>query len=103
MYKRQLQGILRVHRKLRPLLDDRPAERAILDRQVARFEGELVGAEARAALETGDPAAIQESMAALHTLRGGALLGAACVVARWTPGLLTRAYQLRRARLEMLA
>jgi glycosyltransferase involved in cell wall biosynthesis len=97
---RMLQGALRVNRKVRGLLADRPADVALLDRQTAWFEAELVAAEARAALETGDPSAIQVSLAALHELRGGPLLGAACLVARWTPGLLARAYHLRRARLE---
>jgi glycosyltransferase involved in cell wall biosynthesis len=97
---RMLRGILHVYRKLRPLLDERPAELAILDAQTSRFEAELLAAEARAALELGDPAAIQASLAALHDRRGGPLLGAARLVARWTPGLLTRAYHLRRARLE---
>lgn len=98
---RMLQGILRVYRKLRPLLAERPTELALLERQTVRFEAELAAAEARAALETGDPAAIQESIAALHALRGGALLGAARVVARWAPGLLARVYDRRRARLEV--
>jgi glycosyltransferase involved in cell wall biosynthesis len=97
---RMLTGVLRVTAKIRPLLEGRPAEMGILDRQAARFEARLVVAEAHAALEAGDPSAMQESLAALHTLRGGALLGAARVLARWTPGLLARAYHLRRARLE---
>jgi glycosyltransferase involved in cell wall biosynthesis len=97
---RMLQGVLRVNRRRRNLLADRPAELALLDRQTAHYESELIVAEARAALAIGDPAAIQESLAALRNLRGGPLLGAACLVARWTPGLLTRVYQLRRARLE---
>ncbi|CAN5659963.1 hypothetical protein BH23ACI1_BH23ACI1_01340 [soil metagenome] len=97
---RMLQGALRVNRKLRMLIADRPVEQAILDRQSGRFEAELLVAEARAALEVGDPAAIQESMAALHSSRGGALLGAARLLARLAPGLLARAYHLRRARLE---
>jgi glycosyltransferase involved in cell wall biosynthesis len=97
---RMLTGVLRVNAKIRPMLEARPAEMAILDRQTARFQARLVVAEAHAALEAGDPSAMQESLAALHTLRGGALLGAARVLARWTPGLLARAYHLRRARLE---
>jgi glycosyltransferase involved in cell wall biosynthesis len=97
---RMLRGALRVNRKIRALIADRPAELAILDAQTARFEAELLAAEARAALEIGDPAAIQESLAALRDRRGGPVLGAACLMARWTPGLLTRAYHLRRARQE---
>jgi glycosyltransferase involved in cell wall biosynthesis len=100
---RMLQGVLRVNRKLRSLLADRPIELALLDRQTARFEAELVVAEARAALEMGDAAAIQERLAALHDLRGGPLLGAARLMARWAPGLLMRAYHFRRAHLEAQA
>jgi glycosyltransferase involved in cell wall biosynthesis len=100
---RMLQGALRVNRKIRRLLADRPADLALLDRQTAWFEAELAAAEARAALETGDPSAIRQRLAALHDLRGGPLLGAACLMARWTPGLLARAYHLRRARLEAQA
>lgn len=92
---RMLTGILRVYRKIRPIIADRP-EVAILDAQVARFTRDLVAAEARAALEKGDAAAINERLAALHTMRGGTALGFARVVARWTPGLLSAAYQLRR-------
>jgi glycosyltransferase involved in cell wall biosynthesis len=73
---RMLQGALRVNRKMHGLLAERPADLALLESQTAWFEAELVAAEARAALE------------------------AACLVARWTPGLLARAYHLRRARLE---
>jgi glycosyltransferase involved in cell wall biosynthesis len=100
---RMLQGALRVNQKLRPLVAGRPDALPVLDGQTARWETLLVWAEARAALETGDPAAIQESLAALHDRDGGALLGAARLLARWTPGLLTRIYHLRRARLEVHA
>lgn len=97
---RMLRGVLVVYRKIRPMIQHRPAELAILEQQVARFEAELAEAEVRAALETGDPAAIHDTLAALHALRGGALLGAALIMARWTPGLLARAYHVRHARRE---
>lgn len=100
---RMLQGILRVYEKTRALIDGRPAEVALLDRQVARFEQELLAAEARHALGTGDPEAIRETLASLHSRRGGAGLAAARVFARWAPGLLARAYQWRRTRLEIHA
>ena len=54
---RMLKGILRVYAKTRATILDRPAELAILDAQIERFETELVAAEARHALETGDRAA----------------------------------------------
>jgi hypothetical protein len=94
---RMLSGILRVYEKTRAALLDRPDELAVLDAQVERFETERVAAEARHALATGDRAAVQEHIAALHRRRGGAVLGLASVMARWAPGLLTRAYHARRA------
>jgi glycosyltransferase involved in cell wall biosynthesis len=97
---RMLRGILRVYEKLRPGLLDRPAELAILDAQVARFETERLAAEARDAIEAGNFSAASDTLAALHTRRGGAGLRVASLMARWTPGLLSRAYHLRRARQE---
>jgi hypothetical protein len=96
---RMLRGILQVYRKMRPQLLDCPAELASLDAQVARFESERLAAEAREAIETGDFAAAGDHLAALHDRRGGAVLGVARLMARWTPGLLSRAYRMRRARL----
>ncbi len=96
---RMLRGILCVLAKARPAMLDRPAELAILDAQVTRFETERLAAEARAALDTGDVAAAGDHLAALHNRRGGAALGVARLMARWTPGLLVTAYHLRRAKL----
>jgi glycosyltransferase involved in cell wall biosynthesis len=95
---RMLRGILSVYKKLRPQLLDRPAELAILDSQVTRFESERLAAEARAAIEARDFAAAVDHLAALHDRRGGAFLHVARLMARWTPGLLSMAYELRRAR-----
>lgn len=97
---RMVRGILVVYQKLRPQLLDRPAELAILDAQVARFEGERLAAEARRALETGDFDAAGDHLAALHDRRGGTVLGVARLMARWAPGLLSKAYGMRRARLH---
>jgi glycosyltransferase involved in cell wall biosynthesis len=93
---RMLKGILRVYAKTRAAITDRPDELAILTAQVERFETELVAAEARHALETGDHAAVQRYVLALHQRRGGAVLGMARMMARWAPGLLSRAYHARR-------
>jgi hypothetical protein len=91
-----LKGILRVYAKTRAAILDRPAELAILDGQIERFETELVAAEARHALETGDRARVQQYVLALHQRRGGAVLGLASMMARWAPGLLSFAYHARR-------
>jgi glycosyltransferase involved in cell wall biosynthesis len=95
---RMIRGILCVYQKLRPQLLDRPAEVAILDAQVARFESERLAAEARHAIETGDFAAAVDHLAALHDRRGGAALNVARLLARWAPGLLLMAYGMRRVR-----
>jgi glycosyltransferase involved in cell wall biosynthesis len=95
---RMLRGILNVYTKLRPRIADRPYELAILDSQIDRFETEWLTAEARVALERADFQAARRHLNALHARRGGALLGLATVLARWAPGLLARAYGLKRAR-----
>jgi glycosyltransferase involved in cell wall biosynthesis len=97
---RMVRGILRVYQKLRPQLLDHAAELAILDAQVARFESRRLAVEAQQAIEAGDFAAAGEHLAALHDRRGGAVLGVARLMARWAPRLLSRAYGIRRARLE---
>ena len=96
-----LRGILHVFRKLRPQLLERPDELAILDAQIARFETEQVAAEARGAIEAGDFAAARRHLATLHGRRGGAILGVARLMARWTPALLSTVYNVRRARLAL--
>jgi hypothetical protein len=60
-----LRGILHVYWKLRPGIANRPAEMAILQRQITRFEAELLAAEARLALEIADFEAAQEYLGAL--------------------------------------
>jgi glycosyltransferase involved in cell wall biosynthesis len=96
---RMLRGIIRVYDKTRPAVLDRPAVLATLDAQLARFESERLAAEARNAIETGDFAAARDHLAALYARRGGAFLALARFMAQWSPGLLARAYRLRRARL----
>ena len=96
---RMLQGILRVYRKLRPSVLERPAELAALDRQIARFEAERLAAEAREAMDARDFHRAHTLLDELHTRRGGAALRLASLMARWTPSLLARAYTARRTRL----
>ncbi len=95
---RMVRGILRVFEKLRPALLERPMELAILDHQLVRFETERLTAEVRHALQNGDAAAASPHLAALHDRLGGPTLALARLMARWTPGLLSKAYRLRRAR-----
>jgi glycosyltransferase involved in cell wall biosynthesis len=94
---RMLTGILRVFTKLRPSLLGSPAELAILDQQCARFERELLAAQARFALSTGEQQAAADHLSALYARGGGPVVGVASFMARRAPRLLSRAYQLRRA------
>ena len=95
---RMLRGIIRVYTKHRPaLLYNRPAL-DILDLQIKRFEAELIAAEARHAMDTRDFTSAKERIAELTDRRGGAKLGLVKMMSRWTPGLLWRAYQMRRNR-----
>jgi glycosyltransferase involved in cell wall biosynthesis len=95
---RMLRGILHVYRKLGPVIADRPAEIAILEQQVSRFETELLAAEARLALEIADFEAAREHLGALHARRGGAALGFAHFMARWAPGTLKRMLRFKKPR-----
>jgi glycosyltransferase involved in cell wall biosynthesis len=95
---RMLRGILRVYEKLRPSLARDHAALTTLDRQARRFRAELLTAEAKEAIATGDIETASAHLDALYAMRGGAAVGVAALMARWTPGLLTRAFQFRRAR-----
>ena len=95
---RMLRGILHVYRKLKPTLHDQPAELAILEQQVSRYETELLAAEARLAIEIADFQAAREHLGALHARKGGAAIGVAHFLARWAPGTLKRMLRLKRVR-----
>jgi hypothetical protein len=92
-----LNGILAVYRKLRPSILEHPTELAALDRQIVRFEGERLAAEARVAMDARDFGRAHTLLDELHSRRGGAALRLASLMARWTPSLLARAYSARRA------
>ena len=65
-----LTGILRVYRKTLPCCADGTRAHAVVLAQIARFEGELMAAEARDALERNDAAAAAASLSALRARRG---------------------------------
>jgi hypothetical protein len=77
-----------------------PTELAILNAQVARFQGELLAAEARDAIAAGQINVAASRLAELFWRRGGAVVGVVSLMARWTPRLLSRAYHMRRTRQE---
>ena len=93
---RMLTGAIRVYQKIRQALAGRPEELRIVDAQIARFETERLAAKARAALGAGQPSSAAGLLAALYARRGGIAVAVASVMARWTPGILRRAYALRR-------
>jgi glycosyltransferase involved in cell wall biosynthesis len=95
---KMVRGILVVYRHIRELLGARPVEAALVDAQVARFTTLLHEVEARHALVSRDFAAAAEHLAVLHERRGGVRLAIARLMARWTPGLLSRAYEMRLRR-----
>jgi glycosyltransferase involved in cell wall biosynthesis len=94
---KMLRGILYVYGKLRAASGARPDALALVDAQIARFETELLTAEARDALAAGEFQVAQERLNTLRARRGGATLGLACFLARWSPRSLTRLLQLKRA------
>lgn len=96
---RMLGGLLAVYRKLRPALIDRTEELAILDAQVARFETELLAAEARAAIDAGNRRAAVDRLRALKSRRPTVAIAIAAAVARCAPPLLPVLYRWNRARL----
>ena len=94
---RMLRGALRVCYKQRPALFGRP-ELPLLDEAIQRYEAELLAAEARTALTEKHFNLANRHLTELRERRGGATLGLVRILARWMPGLLSRAYELRRRR-----
>jgi hypothetical protein len=93
---RMLSGILRVFAKTRPFLPADSPERAILDRQVARFEAELSAAEARDALDHHNATGAAASLEALRGRRGGIGLAIGAALLRLAPRVALWAYRTRR-------
>ena len=94
---RMLTGILRVFRKTLPRCAEGTPAHAAVVAQIARFEGELIAAEAREALERNDAEGAAASLAALRARRGrGALLAFAARALRTAPRAALWAYRTRR-------
>ncbi len=94
---RMLSGILRVFAKTRPALAPDSPERAILERQVTRFELELLAANARSSLQRGDAVEAARHLNVLRARRGGWTLRLASTVIALAPGLALAVYRLRIA------
>lgn len=95
---RMLRGALRVYYKQRPALRRDPKALKLLDARVQQFEADLVAVEAREAIDQQDYSAASRHLQALRERRGGATVGIARLLVNWMPGLVWRAYQIRRKR-----
>jgi glycosyltransferase involved in cell wall biosynthesis len=100
---RMLSGILRVFEKTRPALPADSVERVILDRQVARFEMELMAAGARQSLLRGDASQAARELSALAARRGGWLLAAAARAVSFAPRAALAAFRVRQRLRRRLA
>jgi glycosyltransferase involved in cell wall biosynthesis len=94
--QRMLTGAIRVLEKTRRELADKPRERRILDRKLGEFETNLLAEQARLAIQAADFQAATRHIAELRKRRRGLKLELAWMMARWAPGLLARAYHVRR-------
>lgn len=95
---RMLRGALRVYYKHRPALARNARALRLLDARVQQFETELVTAEARDAISQQDFQTASLHLSALRDRGGGPLVYLARLLAQWMPGLLWRAYQIKRRR-----
>jgi glycosyltransferase involved in cell wall biosynthesis len=93
---RMLNGILRVYRKALASFADDPRARAVIERQIARFDAERLKAEARAAIDAGDIATAVQLVDALRVRRGGFSLAMLSVLLRNVPRAALWAYRARR-------
>jgi glycosyltransferase involved in cell wall biosynthesis len=95
---RMLRGILHTYSKTRGAFESGSSALQALDRQIARFESELLLVEGKQALERRD---YQTAADRLHALRGrgaGALIGVTAWLAEHAPVAALLAYRLRGLR-----
>lgn len=92
---RMIRGILVTYGKTRPKVPEGSRARRALDRQIARFERELLLIEGKQALERGDFATAANRLEALHERGAGTLVGLTAWLARHAPPAALLAYRLR--------
>jgi hypothetical protein len=97
-----LRGILQSYAKVSPFCLPGTPERDVLDAQVARFEAELLLAEAKLALERGAYAEAADRLRALRSRGGGPLVGMTAWLAEHAPGAAVLAYRMRHVRRHVL-
>jgi glycosyltransferase involved in cell wall biosynthesis len=93
---RMLNGILRVYRKALASFDDGSPARAVIERQILRFDSERLKAEARTAIDAGDIAAAAELVDALRARLGGLSWTTLSLLLHHVPRAALWAYRARR-------
>jgi glycosyltransferase involved in cell wall biosynthesis len=95
---RMLQGMLRTFDKTRARVADNAAARVAVERQIARFEAELLLEHAKEALENGQYGEAAQHLQALRARGGGRLVAITAWLAQHCPPAAAVAYRLRRWR-----
>jgi hypothetical protein len=93
---RMLNGILRVYRKALTSFADNSPARAVIERQIVRFDLERLKAEARTAIDAGDIATAAELVDALRARRGGVSWTTLSLLLHYVPRAALWAYRARR-------
>jgi cellulose synthase/poly-beta-1,6-N-acetylglucosamine synthase-like glycosyltransferase len=91
-----LRGILETYAKVRPACAAGTVERTILERQVARFERELLLAQAKLAIEQRAFSAAAKHLRDLRARGAGPLIGVTAWLAEHAPPAAAFAYRMRR-------
>jgi glycosyltransferase involved in cell wall biosynthesis len=95
---RMLRGILHTYNKRRGAFAPGSAAQRALERQIARFEGELLLLEGKQALERHDYQTAADRLYALHGRGAGTLVGLTAWLAQHAPVAAQLAYRLRGLR-----
>jgi teichuronic acid biosynthesis glycosyltransferase TuaG len=91
-----LRGMLQTYGKARVFCAPGSPERAVLESQVAKFERDLLLAEAKAALDRGSVRDAADSLRALRAGGAGRLIGLTAWLAEHAPAAAMLAYRLRQ-------
>ena len=97
---RMLKGLLHTFTKTRERCSGEP--RRLIDRQIARFESELLLEEAKTAIERSDFGAAAGKLRALHDRTGSRIVGVFTWLMTHAPSVAAFAYRLRRWRPGLL-
>jgi glycosyltransferase involved in cell wall biosynthesis len=95
---RMIGGILQTFAKTQPRCVPGTAVRALVDRQIARWESELLLEESKLAIEQRDFSTAADRLSALYSRGGGRLVGATAWLAEHAPPAALLAYRIRHWR-----